>query len=357
MNVLMLTVRADLGGGPEHLFQLLDNRPESAEIWVGCPEDDPYHSRYTELLGADRITTIPHRKFTISALFSLVRLIRHEGIEVVHSHGKGAGLYGRLLALLTKAKAVHTFHGLHVGEYGAAKKAIYLGLEKVLGMWTASAICVSDTEAQAITAAHLIPPAKLRTIVNGVVVPAKANAPVLKKGAPLKILSVSRYDYQKNPDLMLDVAIALKGRREFHMVVLGTGARFDEIRKRVQAEGLGDEVELQGGVPSARPFMAQAHVFLSSSRWEGMPLAVQEAMSEGLCPVVTDVSGNRDLVRDNETGRLYTDASEGAAALAALTDTDVARLSHAARNQIVSAYSVETMTITTFDLLGEVSVQ
>ncbi|WP_158971906.1 glycosyltransferase [Chachezhania sediminis] len=355
MKVLFLTVRADLGGGPEHLYQLLANHPEGAEIWVGCPRDEPYFSRYAELLGADRIVEIPHRKFTRSALFRLAGLVRSEGIEVVHSHGKGAGLYGRLLAALTPARSVHTFHGLHVGEYGKAKKAVYLALERALGRLTSRAICVAETEAEAIRAVNMIPAGRLVTIVNGVVVPDGIERPALSETGPLKILAVSRYDHQKNPDLMIDVAAALKGRRAFEMVVLGTGERLEEMRARVAAEGLGDMVDLKGGVPSSRPYMRAAHVFLSSSRWEGMPLAVLEAMSEGLCPVVTDVAGNHDLVDHDRTGLLYAGADEAATLLAGLGPDRFDVLSGAARAFVEDGYSVQTMARRTYALLQEVA--
>lgn len=355
MKILMLTVRADLGGGPEHLFQLLANRPEAAQIWIGCPNDAPYHDRYSDLVGSDRIITIPHRRLTYSALFALVRLVRRERIEVVHSHGKGAGLYGRLLRLLVGVPVVHTFHGLHVGEYGAAKRAMYLCLERVLGALTVRAICVSKTEEEAIREHRLVPFRKLRTIVNGVVVPFQGSAPALKAGDTLKILSVSRYDHQKNPELLIDVALALKKQRNFQMIVLGTGNQIDQIRERVVAENLVDQVVLQGGVPSVRPFMANAHIFLSTSRWEGMPLAVLEAMSEGLCPVVTDVAGNQDLISNGRTGLLYTDAKSGADALATLTPEDIARFSRASRDFVQAGFSVEIMARATFDLLAEVA--
>ncbi|MCH2165773.1 MAG: glycosyltransferase [Marinovum sp.] len=127
MKILFLTVRADLGGGPEHLLQLIAHAPEGSEVYVGCPRDEPYHQRYVDFLGAERIIEIPHRSFKLSALRALARVIRQQGIAVVHSHGKGAGLYGRILAAITPAQSVHTFHGLHVANMAGRRRQSTFG--------------------------------------------------------------------------------------------------------------------------------------------------------------------------------------------------------------------------------------
>lgn len=352
MKVLFLTVRADLGGGPEHLYQLLSNLPEDFEAWVACPTDEPYYQRYVALLGSQRVVEVPHRALKFSSFKRLVNLVRQENIEVIHSHGKGAGLYGRPLASVTRAKSVHTFHGLHIGEYGTIKKSLYLGLERALGIMTDRAICVSDTEAHAISSYRLVSPKRLATISNGVEVPRKTSAPEFD--GTLKILAVSRYDYQKNPDLMLDVAVALKDKVPFELRILGKGERLEEIRERVDAEGLDDQVFLMGGVPSSRPFMRESHIFFSSSRWEGMPLAVLEAMSEGLCVVATDVVGNQDLIAHGETGLLYNTAQEGADAIASLTMEQVSRIATAARQFVEGGYSTDIMSRKTYSLVREI---
>lgn len=317
---------------------------------MGCPNDEPYRARYTELVGGERILELPHRAFRLRALAQIIRKVRSDSIEIIHSHGKGAGLYARLAGMLSGAKVVHTFHGLHIGEYGPTRKWAYLWLERFLGKVTTRGICVSDGEAAVIRDARLMPPDRLNVIYNGVQTPEIVATKSFAE--PLKMIAVSRFDHQKNAEMLVDVTKSLKGRKRFELVVLGTGERFDQIGALIRSHGLQDDVQLAGGVPDIRPFLREADIFLSTSRWEGMPMAVLEAMSEGLCVVATNVVGNNDLVSHGVNGLLFEDAQEAAALLRALDPEDAITLSNAARSLVAEGYSSEVMAQKTFQLFG-----
>ena len=125
VKILFITVRADFGGGPEHVYRLIDILTPEIEAFVACPKDYPYWDRYQKLLGSDHMIEIPHRKFAVLRLVYLLRYVRCKGIELIHSHGKGAGAYGRILAFLTRKPCVHTFHGVHIGKYSEVSKRLY----------------------------------------------------------------------------------------------------------------------------------------------------------------------------------------------------------------------------------------
>lgn len=345
LKVLAITVRADIGGGPEHLYQLT-SAMEGVETTIACPEDVPYADRYRALPTVPRVEIIPHRAFQVAALRRLAGVVRRDGIEVIHSHGKGAGLYARALAVMTGRACVHTFHGLHVGEYGALKKRLYLGLERVMGRATRAAIAVSDGEAAQIRAAGLVPDAKLHVIDNGVFVPEDVtHAP---QQEVLQVVAVNRYDTQKHPELLLEIARGLKARAApVHITVIGQGDALETCRATARAEALESHITLAGPTHDPRAALRKGQVFLSTSRWEGMPLAVLEAMSEGLAPVLTDVVGNRDVVEHQTTGLLYPneDAPTAIEHLMALAEaSDICdRLGQAAHEAATQRYSTTRM--------------
>ncbi len=350
MKVLFLTARADLGGGPEHLYQLLRHKPDTVEAFVACPSDKPYRDRYCAIVGEGNTTDLPHRSFSLGSLLKIAALIRRSDVDVLHSHGKGAGLYARLLGLITGRPVVHTFHGLHIGEYSAASKSLYLLLERALGFLTRKAICVSQGEAAQIRKAGFVSPDKLTVIPNGIEIPTAVTRP-LWDGGMLRILAVNRFDHQKNPDLMIDIACALFQKIDFRLDVIGTGDRIKEIRAKVQQEGLAEKIRIVGGVPNPRDYFRQAHVFLSTSRWEGMPLAVLEAMSEGLFVLATDVVGNADVIQSGSNGYLFKTPEDATQILNTLTPESWKHVADRARKDAKANYSATVMAEKTFQTL------
>ena len=69
LKILMITARADYGGGPEHLLSLITNLSNRIIPYIAAPEDKPYFKRYSDFVGEERITAIPHRKFNTRGLF------------------------------------------------------------------------------------------------------------------------------------------------------------------------------------------------------------------------------------------------------------------------------------------------
>nr|WP_276315322.1 glycosyltransferase [Devosia salina] len=347
-----------MGGGPEHLYQLLQHLPAGILPIVACPDEEPYFGRYARLIGPNNVIPVPHRAFKLDAFGYLADEIRKRKVALVHSHGKGAGIYSRLLSARTGVLVVHTFHGLHVGEYGRVKKAGYLAIERALGWFTGAAICVSDGERKLIEAAGFMPQSKLRTVVNGVAIPELRSAE--PDQTRLDIVSVSRFDHQKNPELAIEIARQLRQAQpdlKFCLTIVGDGEKRQACIDAVQAAELGEYVSLPGASSNPRSYFRDAHLYLSTSRWEGMPLGVLEAMSEGLPIVATDVVGNRDLVGHNSNGLLFSDgdAVGGAACVANLLD-ETARhaLGAASRAAVESRYSVNVMAQRTAAIYREV---
>lgn len=354
-NILFLTLRADFGGGPEHLWQLLQNMPSDVTACIVCPEDYPYHDRYRRLVGDINVFTLPHRAFSLHRLWQLQSFCRERGVSVLHSHGKGAGLYARLLVLLIGLPCVHTFHGVHVGGYGPWKKRAYRLYERCMSLLTRVGITVSAGERQQIVSEGLMPESKLRLIPNGVEIPAVSSAKKLCT-PPYTIISMSRFDYQKNSIFLVDICHALGQRlADFRILLLGVGQDREAILNRAQAEDFLEVLQCPGAVDNPQFFLPEAFCYLSTSRWEGMPLAVLEAMAHGLPVVLSDVVGNRDVVTDGHTGFLYPEGNAVAAAAALCRLADEPELyrvmAEAAEAYVRRNHDARSMALQTFEIL------
>src|SRR5207245_1423651 len=153
-------------------------------------------------------------------LLALRRLVSERGVSLIHSHGKGAGLYGRLVARLLGVPAVHTLHGLHFEGYGAAARAAYLALERRLSRWTRVVVNVSRAQEAEGLALRLFDRRQSRVVVNGVDV-AHLGATALERwdarpavGLPPSgpvVGCAARFDPVKRLDLLLRAAARVTG--------------------------------------------------------------------------------------------------------------------------------------------------
>ena len=353
--VLHLTARADFGGGPEHLLHLLRHAPENARSLVACPRDYPYYDRYCALVGAENVFELPHRKFSAAKLWQLRRFCRERGVTILLSHGKGAGLYSRPLGLLASLPCVHAFHGVHTAQYGRVAKKLYQAYERCFSAFTQAGIAVSKGERERILEEGLMPAEKIRLIPNGVAVPGELADP--PQGPPWKVVSLSRFDAQKNSAFAVDVLLELQrlGRlADFRFLILGDGLERQRVLALARERGLEEFLHCPGATPEPHAHFAGALCCFSSSRWEGLPLALLEAMGHGLPVVASDVVGNRDAVHHGETGLLYPgdDAAAAAAALCGMTAAETRKsLGQKARDHVALHHDVRQTALRTHEAL------
>ncbi|MBI5563098.1 MAG: glycosyltransferase [Deltaproteobacteria bacterium] len=342
-NILYITVRADYGGGPEHIHQLIKGLSPRFGISVACPNEEPYwqvFSRYADCI------EIPHRRFSLAAFNRLYKAVKDRNIGVIHSQGRGAGVYSRLLGLLTGVPVVHTFQGVHYRHLGLIKKTAYLGVERVLAAMTSVLINASESEKEVCVEAGLYGGKKSLVIPNGVEVP--PLAPGRKAKGVFTILNVSRLSPEKGVDVLLDAVLALAEKtREFRVLVVGDGPERAALEEKAVALGIADLVMFLGYVDDVEARFLISHLYLTASRGEGMPLTVLEALARGLPVVASNVTGNKDTVINGKTGYLFDIGSpqEAADKICSIMKDDRLRseLSRNARKDAVERFSSERM--------------
>lgn len=316
---LMLSVRADYGGGPEHMLSLLRGLADKREFVVAAPLGQAYSDKFAQYA---TVHDIPFRRFSLSSLFALARLVRRERIGLIHSHGKGAGIYGRLLGWMTGRPVVHTFHGFHYRHLPALKRHVYLGIERFLARRTAVLVNVSPSEQGACADAGVMKPGGSVVVPNGVNVPDKrCSLSDRAVDAPWILINVARHEREKGVDGVLAVAKALADQGvNFELWLVGDGEHSGELRQQAQADGIDERVYFLGFRGDVPALLQKADIFISASHGEGMPLTLLEAMAAGVPVVASDVIGNRDVVEPEQTGLLFPlhAPEEGADAVARL---------------------------------------
>jgi glycosyltransferase involved in cell wall biosynthesis len=175
--------------------------------------------------------------------------------------------------------------------------------------------------------------APLRTLV-----PLPANAKIIS--------AMGRLDYGKGFDLLVEAFNRIHRRYpDWHLVIFGNGMERANLERQVAGLGLGGRIHLPGAVSSPRRLLSEADLFVLSSRFEGFPNALLEAMVCGLAVVSFDCpSGPRDIIRDGKDGLLVPreDVSALANAMSVLmSDAAVRQRLGVSAREVAQRFSLE----------------
>jgi glycosyltransferase involved in cell wall biosynthesis len=354
------------GGVPEHVRLLAAGlaRRGHTVVAAGRPEAAP--RAYLEAHGVgfaelpSFVGTMIDPRRDARTLGTLVRLIRAGRFDVVSTHGQKAGLLGRLAGPLLRVPVTYTPHSLiyrHqfvLGEDPAARRRYRRTLrqERFQGRFTRLLIGVSEEEAAAAVADGLVAAERAVAIHNGVEVDTTvAPDPELlafREDGPLFGFVAGLRD-QKGLPTLLDALDLLAARGALpRFAIVGNGPMESFVRDRIAAGALADRVRLFGYGGRVEPYLAALDAFVLPSYWEGLPLAVLEAMFFGLPVVASAAGGTPEAVADGETGWIVpvADASTLADRIAALADAGPesrATMGRAGASRAAAEFGVERM--------------
>ena len=362
MKVLHLHKLTGVSGSEGHLLALLpalrERGVDARFLGLDVPGSDAGRF-YAEL---DRLG-VPHRSVRCGLDASprmardVLRAVRAERPDLVHTHLVHADVYGGAAARLLGTPSVSTRHNddrYLLGPFRYVDRAFARPARRL--------IAISDAVRGFLEhAGH--DPAKLVTIRYGLdelpaapsdPTPAEAGVP---PQAPLAV-AVGRLIAQKDHATLLRAfALVRASLPEARLAILGSGPLEAETGALAAELGIGDAVVLPGRT-DIRDWLERADVFVHSSRWEGFGIVLLEAMLAGLPIVATRVSAVPEVVADGETG-LLVDAGDHVALAAhleaLLADEERARaLGEAGRERALSEFSVARMADRTAALYDEV---
>jgi glycosyltransferase involved in cell wall biosynthesis len=217
----------------------------------------------------------------------------------------------------------NTLTSVSNGEHDLRWK-LYPGLAKWFYPWADWVTAVSEGVADDLMQAARLSPSQVQVIYNPIVTPdllKKSAAPLehpwFQRGEPPVILGVGRLTAQKAFDVLIEAFAEVRRSKQVRLLILGEGEdrpMLERLIKRLQLDG---DVELPGFVSNPYSYMAHAGVFVLSSRWEGLPTVLVEAMSLGTPVVATDCpSGPREILQGGQYGQLVAMDDPAALALA-----------------------------------------
>lgn len=265
------------------------------------------------------------RHNVIGIVWRAARLLKREGVTVIHAHRYKENLLAWLLAKrLGVREVVTTIHGLPESPENQGDEVQAVGWTRRLDFKVVSklftvAVAVSDEMKRALVGRYGFRDDRVQVIRNGARFPAAMPRPATMGGS-FHIGTVGRLVPIKGLDLFL--AVAAEVRRHTPGVrfsILGDGPLREELGRQAARLGIGDGVEFVAPRPDPFGYYGSLDLYLNTSVHEGLPLSVVEAMACGKPIVSAAVGGIPEIVTHGEHGFLVEGRDPGRFAERCLT--------------------------------------
>lgn len=341
-RVLIVITLAETGGAQTYVRNLLSMLVEEYDVTVAAHGEGPL-AEATRASGATFVPLIHVRRpldpfRDVAGFFELWRLCRKTRPNLVHLNSSKVGILGAAATALAGVRVrVFTAHGWAFNTETGIRAALYRTLHRMIRPLLTCVVCVSESELAVGLAARACLRSRSEVIRNGV--PQRQAA----EGSRSGIVTVTRLRAPK--DIFTLVEAVAQHESLPQVTVVGDGPDRERLEEELAARGLDRRFDLVGDVPDAGPFLDRASLFVLSSRSEGLPMAVLEAMAAGLPVVATAVGGIPEVVRDGSSGLLAPpgDAAALGSALAELASNPerAAAFGTAGRRLIDEEFSIE----------------
>ena len=294
----------------------------------------------------------------IKGTLEVYRILSRGQYDIVQTHTSVGGVVGRLAGWAARTPVVlWTVHGLgaHNG-HPPLKRAVYQVIEKFLDYFTDHYVAVSHDLRDQGVRAGIFRTEKVTVIPNGLQfdhvpstfsIAAKRRALGIPEGCPV-IGTITRLEPQKAIDVFLQ-AIAQVTRQVPNLVTLiaGDGPQRKALEDLTARMGLTERVHFLGWRTDAVELVGALDIFCMSSRWEGCPMVLLEAMAMRRPVVATDIGGVREIVENEKTGLLVPlddPAALSAAVLRLLAaEEERTQFGSAGRRRVEDGFSAERM--------------
>jgi glycosyltransferase involved in cell wall biosynthesis len=305
MKVLQICSARQLGGGEKHLADLTNGLVRRGhDVYAALIPRSPLMAELSSV-PKQNIVELPMRNsLNVGSALKLARFVRRHQIEIVHAHVARDYPLAALAARRARVPLVLTRHVLF-----PLHRIHRLTLRR-----TARVIAVSQAVAEGLRAQGLFDGEKIVEIHNGIDVDrfAKGREDVAgqRLGKKLRVGMIGHLAPIKGQEDFIRAAAVVCGiRRDVEFIVAGedksrNGEHRQELEKLIGTLSLNRQVRLIGWVDDVAKLLPIFDLFVSPSRAEPFGLSIVEAMAGGVPVVATMSEGAREIIEDDQTGRL-----------------------------------------------------
>jgi len=313
INVLQIVQTLDVLGGAERMVYCIVKGLNKEQFNVAVCSLRRFSSPILEEMKANNVKVYfvkDKKKIDMKFYYELLSIIRTVKPDIIHTHNLYPNMYGRLLGKVTPgAKIVIHEHGT---AYLKTKKGRFI--DKCLIGFTDVILAVSMSVANSLVDVEGIPPSKITLLPNGVDLnefnPADIHTKDIKKSLGISSSSkvvgmVARLHKHKDHETLLyAMSDIIKNGIEATLVLVGDGPEKENLQKLSKKLAISNNVVFTGHRRDIPELTASFDVAVLSSKTEGSPVSLFEAMAMGKPVVATSTGGTVDIVSDGVNGFL-----------------------------------------------------
>jgi len=326
-TILYLVTQSELGGAQTYVFDLVTSLQLEYNVVIGSGEQG-HKGELAKMLKETNTDfyTVPYLQRKISpwhdfmALFQIIKLIKKIKPDIIHLNSSKISILGSLAVGIIRGysfknsrpiRVIYTVHGWVFNEpMSSLKRLFYQYAEKITALFKDKLICVSQFDYDLACQYKIAPQRKLVMIHNGIkevkfLSREEARVKLNVDNEKFVIGSIGNLYKNKGFKYLIEATKELVANNsQLTTIIIGEGQGRNNLEKLIKEYNLENNIILAGRIENASELLLAFDIYVCSSVKEGLSYTIIEAMQSGLPIVATNVGGNPELIKDQETGFL-----------------------------------------------------
>ena len=301
-KIAILLPTLQVGGAERIVYEELSHLKDDERLYFEIHivfDAGPLYNKFSNLKIPIHVWNAPHRKpKTLSVFLKIILYLRHEQFDILHVHMMN--YFGPWIGRLASLKVILTVHNTY--KYYLLQRICMRRSNVLFGCGLQVLKNLKK----------FIPNKKLKLLTNAISLFNFKNIPVkdslrhlgLKDDNKI-VLSIGRLIVLKGYDLLIEAFHRVVEKEpQAILLIAGEGTEMKKLKHLIVEKGLTNQVRLLGLVNNVDELLEICHVYVNSSRSEGLSVTLLEAMTHKKPLIATDVGGNGEIVKQGETGIL-----------------------------------------------------
>lgn len=239
-------------------------------------------------------------KIDFLSIIPLIRLWKTEPPDILHTHLYHAGILGRVLGRACHIKRIYCHQAGPEFDRSKIRSFIDRITSPLVDSYTVSCKAVGEV----LHTREKISEEKITIIPNAYEnTPSPPPPRQRTENQTFSLISIGRLEPEKNHTLLIK-ALALIKEIPCFLTILGEGSLLDALKAQAANLSLAERIDFRGFTSDVTPWLINSDVFILPSKWEGISIALLQAMGKGLCVIATNTGGTPEVITHGENGLL-----------------------------------------------------